>query len=140
LRTCKSCNSVNYFLLPELVFVHRGTDRRPRNCRALKINKNGLVNQKKFFCLKSKTHRAILNFNPCPMGEICPLGGMLAPSFTPRGEHFLLLRRMVGRTEKLTPPRDNFTHGPRGQNSPLGTTSPLGAKLRRSLCSLPTTN
>jgi hypothetical protein len=38
--------------------------------------------------------------NPGPRGEIWPLGGVFAPSFTPRGEHSLLLfRRMEGRTE-----------------------------------------
>jgi hypothetical protein len=34
--------------------------------------------------------RAILSFTPGPKGEICPLGGMFTPSFTPRGEHTLL--------------------------------------------------
>jgi hypothetical protein len=59
-------------------------------------------------------------------GEICPLGGMFTPSFTPRGEHSLLFRRMGGQTENFTP-GDNFT--PRGQNSPWGTNSPLGSKF-----------
>jgi hypothetical protein len=77
-------------------------------------------------------HRAILNFNPgshvwtsslavtlSPRGEICSLGGMFTPSFTPRGEHSLLFGRMEGWTENYTPPPgDNFT--PRGQNLPLG--------------------
>jgi hypothetical protein len=62
------------------------------------------------------TQRAILNFTPGllgissplgvnlgPRGEICPLGGMFTPSFTPRGQHSLLFRRMEGRTENFTP-------------------------------------
>jgi hypothetical protein len=70
--------------------------------------------------------RAILNFAPGPQG--CNL----APSFTPRGEHSLLFRRMEGQTENFTP-RDNLT--PRGLNSPPGAnfapgdqSLPLGAK------------
>jgi hypothetical protein len=78
--------------------------------------------------------RAILNFTPgpqectsplmnlTPRGEICPLGGMFTPSFTPRGEHTILFIRMEVRTE-------NFT--PRGQNSPLGTASPPGSKFAK---------
>jgi hypothetical protein len=45
-----------------------------------------------------------------PRGEICPLGGMFTPLFTPRGEHSLLFRRMEGQTENFTP-GDNFTPG-----------------------------
>jgi hypothetical protein len=73
---------------------------------------------------RASVQRAILNFTPgpqewpkplgvnlAPRGEICPLGVMFAPSFTLTGEHYLLFRRMEGRTE-------NFT--PRGQTSPLG--------------------
>jgi hypothetical protein len=44
---------------------------------------------------------------------------MFTPSFTPRGEHSLLLRRMEN--------GDNFT--PRGQNSPLGDNLAPGAKF-----------
>jgi hypothetical protein len=53
------------------------------------------------YCLCKQ--RAILNFTPgqqrgtsllgvnlAPRGEICPLGGMLTPTFTSRGEHSLL--------------------------------------------------
>jgi hypothetical protein len=47
--------------------------------------------------------RAILNFTPAPRDEICPLGVKFTPSFSPRGEHFLLFRRMEGRTENFTP-------------------------------------
>jgi hypothetical protein len=36
-------------------------------------------------------------------GEICSLGEMFTPSFTPRGEHSLLFRRMEGQTENFTP-------------------------------------
>jgi hypothetical protein len=77
--------------------------------------------------------RAILNFTPgpqgcisplgvnlAPRGEICPLGVKFTPSFTPRGEHYLLFKRMEGRTE-------NFT--PRGQIHPWVTNSPLGSKF-----------
>jgi hypothetical protein len=45
---------------------------------------------------------------------------MVTPSFTPRSDHSLLFRRMEGQAE-------NFI--PRGQNSPWGTTSPLGSKF-----------
>jgi hypothetical protein len=31
-----------------------------------------------------------------PGGEVCLLGGVLSPSFTPRGEHSILFRRMEG--------------------------------------------
>jgi hypothetical protein len=90
--------------------------------------------------MSPKGQRDILNFTPgpqgetpplgvnlAPRGEICPLGGMFAPLFTPRGEHSLLFRRTGGDEQRISPPRDNFT--PRGQNLPLGTTSPLGSKL-----------
>jgi hypothetical protein len=43
-----------------------------------------------------KLLRAILNFTPGPQGRVSPLGVNLAPSFTPRGEHSLLFRRMEG--------------------------------------------
>jgi hypothetical protein len=83
--------------------------------------------------------RAILNFTPgpqgctsplvvnlAPKGEICPLGVMIIPSFTPRGEHSRLFRRMEGQTEN-SPPDDNFS--PRGQNSPLGDNFAPGVKV-----------
>jgi hypothetical protein len=38
-----------------------------------------------------------------PRGEICHLGGMFTPSFTPRGEQSLLFRRMEGQTDNFTP-------------------------------------
>jgi hypothetical protein len=56
---------------------------------------------------------------PAPRGWFCPLGEMFTPSFSPMGEHFLLFRRMEGRTE-------NFT--PRGQSSLLGENFALGGK------------
>jgi hypothetical protein len=31
--------------------------------------------------------RWVKGVNLAPRGEICPLGGMFTPSFTPRGEH-----------------------------------------------------
>jgi hypothetical protein len=68
-------------------------------------------------------------FLTSPLGtrdEICPLGGMYTPSFTPRGDHTWLFRRMEGQTENFTP-RDNFT--PREKIHPWGTTSPLGSKF-----------
>jgi hypothetical protein len=34
-------------------------------------------------------------------GELCPLGGMFTPSFTPRGERSLLFRRMEGQAENF---------------------------------------
>jgi hypothetical protein len=47
--------------------------------------------------------RAILNFTPGPRGELCPLGEIFTPSFTPRDEHSLLFRRMDGWRENFTP-------------------------------------
>jgi hypothetical protein len=62
-----------------------------------------------------------------PRGELCPLGVRYTPSFTPRGEHSLLFRRMEGRKENLTPV-DNFT--PRGQKfTPGGQLRPWGSKF-----------
>jgi hypothetical protein len=67
--------------------------------------------------------RAILNFTPdrqgrtspqgwtCPPGvKFVPIGEMLTPSFTPRGEHYLLFIRMEGRAENFTPTQwsENF--------------------------------
>jgi hypothetical protein len=43
-------------------------------------------------------------------GEICSLGRMITPSFTPRGEHSRLFRRMEGQTENFTP-RTKLTPG-----------------------------
>jgi hypothetical protein len=65
---------------------------------------------------------AILNFTPGPLGWTWPQGWneMFTPLFTPGVEHSLLFRRMERRTE-------NFT--PRGQSSPLGSTSTLGSKF-----------
>jgi hypothetical protein len=70
---------------------------------------------------------SILNFTPRgelgPRGEICSLGGMFTPSFTPHpGENTLycLHRRMKGQTE-------NFT--PRGQIHYWRTTLRLGVKV-----------
>jgi hypothetical protein len=67
-------------------------------------------------------------------GVSLPLEGIFTHSFTPRGEHSLLFRRIVERTENL-PPGDNFT--PLGQSSflgdnfaPGGRSSPLEMKLR----------
>jgi hypothetical protein len=74
-----------------------------------------------------------------PRGEICPLGGMFTPSFTPRDECSLLFRRMEGTTENFTPrkylhpqeisspPGNIFT--PRGQNSSLGDNFAPGVKV-----------
>jgi hypothetical protein len=62
-----------------------------------------------------------------PRGEICPLGGMFTPLFTPRGEHSLLFRRMEGRTENFTP--SGITSPLGDKFHPLGTTSPLGSKF-----------
>jgi hypothetical protein len=44
-----------------------------------------------------------IGVNLAPRGEICPLWVKFTPSFTPRGEHSLLFRRMEGRTENFTP-------------------------------------
>jgi hypothetical protein len=63
-----------------------------------------------------KTQRDILNFTPGPQGITSPLGVKFTPSFTPRGEHSLLFRRMEGE-QRISPPGDNFTWG---QSLPLG--------------------
>jgi hypothetical protein len=52
-----------------------------------------------------------------PRGELCSLGRMLTPSFTPRGKHSIVFGRMEGQTENFR----EFAHG--------GTTSPLGVKV-----------
>jgi hypothetical protein len=52
-----------------------------------------------------------------PRGEICPLGGMFTPSFTPQGGTLYCLEESRG-IQRISPPGDNFT--PRGQSSPLG--------------------
>jgi hypothetical protein len=44
------------------------------------------------FRSEPRLQRAILNFTH--KGEICPLGRMLTPSFTLRGEHSLLFKNM----------------------------------------------
>jgi hypothetical protein len=62
-----------------------------------------------------------------PRGEICPLGGMFTPSFTPRGEHSLLVRRMEGRTENFIP--QGITTPPGDTVHPWGTSSSLGSKF-----------
>jgi hypothetical protein len=49
-----------------------------------------------------------------PWGELCILGGMFTPSFTPRSEDSLLFRKMEGQTEGLDPLGDKFT--PRGKS------------------------
>jgi hypothetical protein len=46
---------------------------------------------------------------------------MFTPLFTPRGEHYLLLRRMEGQTENFAPRDDKIL--------PWGTTSLLGSKF-----------
>jgi hypothetical protein len=72
------------------------------------------------------TLRDILNFVPGPSGELCPLGGMFTPSFTPRGEHSLFFKELRGK-QIISPRGNNFTPG--GQLHPWGTTSPLGVKV-----------
>jgi hypothetical protein len=85
-----------------------------------------------------------LGVNLAPRGELGPQGwtlsprGMFTPSFTPRGEHSLLFRRMEGRSENFTPQGITFPLG--GQKSllwdnfaPGGQSLPLGTKLRLGL-------
>jgi hypothetical protein len=36
-----------------------------------------------------------------PRGELCPIGEMFTPLFTPRGESTLLFRRIEGRSKEL---------------------------------------
>jgi hypothetical protein len=52
---------------------------------------------------KNRQQRPVFNNMVCPQGEICLLGGMFTPTFTPRGEHSLLIKRMEGHTENFTP-------------------------------------
>jgi hypothetical protein len=59
-----------------------------------------------------------LGMNLAPRGEICPLGDMFTPSFTPC-QGWTLLRRMEG---WISPPWDNFT--------PEGTKFTPGGQLR----------
>jgi hypothetical protein len=40
-----------------------------------------------------------------PRGEICFLGGVFTPSFTPKGERSQFFRRMEGRTDNFTSTR-----------------------------------
>jgi hypothetical protein len=65
-----------------------------------------------------------------PRGELCPLGRLFTPSFTPRGEQYLIFKDEQS--------GDNFN--PRGQSSPLGANfipwgkiSPLGLKSKTGL-------
>jgi hypothetical protein len=67
-----------------------------------------------------------------PQSEICLLGGMFTPLFTPRGEHSLLYRTL---TTVYKNGVANKEFHPQGITSPLGdknhnweTTSPLGVK------------
>jgi hypothetical protein len=68
----------------------------------------------------SELHPWTPGVNLALRGEICPLGEMFTPSFTPRGEHSLLFRRMEGWT---------YNFAPKGQNSPLGYNFTPGVKL-----------
>jgi hypothetical protein len=69
-----------------------------------------------------------------PRGEMCSLGGMFTPSFTPRGEHSLQLRRMEGRTGNSTPGEQL---APGGQRLPLNeSVIPRDFVRKPSLCSL----
>jgi hypothetical protein len=61
-----------------------------------------------------------------PRGEICPLGGMFTLLFTPGVNTLYCLEEWRGK-QTISLPGDNIT--PREQNSPLGTTSPLGPKF-----------
>jgi hypothetical protein len=60
--------------------------------------------------------------NLVPRGEICSLRGMFTPSFTPRGKHSLLFKRMKGRTENINPRGKLYSQGtkftPGGQLRP----------------------
>jgi hypothetical protein len=86
-----------------------------------------------------RLERPVFNIMVCPLGwslplgvnlasrgELCPVGGIFTPSFTPSGEHSLLFKRMEGQTVNFTP-RDNFTPGVKIHS--WGTTSPLGVKF-----------
>jgi hypothetical protein len=90
-----------------------------------------------------RQQRAILNFTPGPQGwtsppgvnlatrgELCPLGEMFTPSFTPRDEHSPLFRRTEGQN-RISPPGDNFTPG--DKIHPWRWSLPLGAKFRMGL-------
>jgi hypothetical protein len=79
-----------------------------------------------------------------PRGEICFLGGMFTPSFTPKGEHPTVYLEEWRGKQRISHPGKTT---PRGETSPTGdkihpwgTTSLLesklapGAKLRMDLC------
>jgi hypothetical protein len=52
--------------------------------------------------------------NFVPMGEICPIGGMFTPSFTPRGRTLSIVEKNGGANREFHPPGDHFT--PKRQN------------------------
>jgi hypothetical protein len=70
-----------------------------------------------------------LGLNLAPREELCPLGEMFTPSFTPRGEHFLLFRRMEGRTENLISPPQGIMSPQGTKFSPWGQLCPFGIKV-----------
>jgi hypothetical protein len=84
------------------------------------------------------THVLPLGVNLAPRVKFSPRGNF-TPTFTPRGEYYLLFRRMEGGGQRISP--RGYTFISSGQNSPLGVnfapgghSLPLGAKLRISLC------
>jgi hypothetical protein len=53
--------------------------------------------------IPERSKRPLLTSPLVTRGEICPPGAMFTPSFTRRGEHSKLFRRMEGRTDIFTP-------------------------------------
>jgi hypothetical protein len=118
----------NGFFQPKLSFVASIPELRRR--RRWRPGSHGSGSATAQFCSPVdgfRQHQFVPGCELGPGGELCSLGVKFTPSFTPRGEHPVLFRRMEGRTEIFTPPGDNFT--PRGLIHPWGTTSPLGSKF-----------
>jgi hypothetical protein len=97
------CIKSVYVYIHMYIYVKAMTHAQKRSLKEIFINNH--------FMSSTESRGPFLTSPLAPRREICPLGEMFTPSFTPRGEHSLLFRRMEGRTE-------NFT--PRGHNSPLG--------------------
>jgi hypothetical protein len=84
---------------------------------------------------RSSFQRVILNFTPgpqgtnfTPRGELCPLG-KCSPLRSPPGVNTHYCLEEWRGEQRISPPGDNFTPGPRGQLRPRGQSLPLGARM-----------
>jgi hypothetical protein len=101
----------------------------------LKIEKNIGFNQKRTvpiaivrYIHAIATRGPFLNSPLAPRVEFCLLGGIFTPSFTSKGEHYQLFRRMEGRTVNFTP--RGLLHPHPGDNiHPQGTIFTPGGPL-----------